>query len=192
MFSYPCVALDRTICLTPWCDHCRTGTSFERNHSRTRNAVRRISNLSCWKVAFGMFLSCSFSLIISDFFASQGFSTKMHLPTNRGFDYFYGFVSADEDYYTKRVSESRYYYDFRENMNLINASLVNNTHNAYLFETKAESIIKSHAKNYPTKPMFLYYAMQLIHWFVYFTCHCLVLDSCIFVLVGHGTHLRPI
>lgn len=93
-----------------------------------------------------------------------GYSTKYHLPPSRGFDYFYGFLSADEDYYTKQVSESGYYYDFHENYNVVNKSAINNTHNAYLFSNKASSIIKNHAKNYASTPMFLYYALQLIHW----------------------------
>jgi arylsulfatase B len=36
-------------------------------------------------------------------------------------------------------------------------------HAAYLFQMKAENIITEHAANYPDDPMFLYYAMQLIH-----------------------------
>lgn len=42
-------------------------------------------------------------------------------------------------------------------------------HNAYLFESKAESFIEEHYNTYPSegsdrKPFFLYYAMQLIHY----------------------------
>jgi len=91
-----------------------------------------------------------------------GTSTKQHLPTNRGFDYYYGYLSADEDYYSKRCSENGNFYDFHENENLV--QLDTTVHNAYLFQSKVESLIREHATNYQSTPMFLYYPLQLIHW----------------------------
>ena len=37
-------------------------------------------------------------------------------------------------------------------------------HNAFLLQSKAESVIKTHAINYPTTPLFLLYSMQLVHY----------------------------
>jgi arylsulfatase A-like enzyme len=36
-------------------------------------------------------------------------------------------------------------------------------HSAYIFEQKAEEMIVDHATSYPDTPMFLYYAVQLVH-----------------------------
>ena len=36
------------------------------------------------------------------------------------------------------------------------------THNGYVLERKAEEYIEYHASTYPHKPMFLYYALQVI------------------------------
>jgi len=91
-----------------------------------------------------------------------GRSTDYYFPTYRGFDYFYGYVEGYEDYWTKQ-------HDFSPNL-YENTTLVTNKaeldvalHTGYLFETKAEEVIKLHAANYPDTPMFLYYPMQLVH-----------------------------
>lgn len=109
-----------------------------------------------------------------------GKSTSQHLPTNRGFDYFYGFLDGDEDYYTKMTNSSGIdtpTLDLQVNDQLVTSEEEKDSslHSAYLFENKAEAVIASHAADYPSTPMFLYYAMQLIHWFVnnIFTLLCL-------------------
>jgi hypothetical protein len=89
-----------------------------------------------------------------------GFSTLQKTPTYRGFDSFYGFFTAGETYYTK-ISEQYPYVDFQNNSNLIDITNLTSTHSGYLFETEAENVIKYHVANYPSKPMFLYYALQV-------------------------------
>lgn len=120
-----------------------------------------------------------------------GKSTSQHLPTNRGFDSFYGYLDADEDYFTKKSSSagvSYPAYDLQTNDKLVStpSEMDSTLHNGYLFETKAEAAITSHAANYPNTPMFLYYAMQLIHWFVTHIYERIHVICCI---LGHGKEL---
>jgi arylsulfatase A-like enzyme len=91
-----------------------------------------------------------------------GFSTTMHNPTNRGFDFFYGYYSSFVDYWTK---EHNGYLDLQDGENLVtDAAATDKTkHNAYLMQEKFEEYVDYHAKTYPLKPMFMYYSTQLIH-----------------------------
>ena len=91
-----------------------------------------------------------------------GFSTKGHLPTNRGFDYFYGYLNGVIDYWNKQFEDI---VDLHENEFLVTnkEDTSSSLHAAYLFQNKAEAVIKNHAKSYPKTPMFLYYPTQLIH-----------------------------
>jgi arylsulfatase B/arylsulfatase I/J len=91
-----------------------------------------------------------------------GYSTADHIPSSRGFDYSYGYYNGFVDYWTKSFLD---YLDLHENGHLItNASEIDvNLHNGYLLEAKAEAVIADHASNFQDKPMFLYYALQLIH-----------------------------
>lgn len=41
--------------------------------------------------------------------------------------------------------------------------LSESTHTAYIFQDKVEAVLRDHAANYSDTPMFLYYAIQLIH-----------------------------
>ena len=91
-----------------------------------------------------------------------GFSTKAHLPTNRGFDYFYGYLNGVIDYWTKQFEDVM---DLHENEFIVTnkEDTSDSLHAAYLFQQKAEAVIKNHAKQYPKTPMFMFYPTQLIH-----------------------------
>jgi arylsulfatase A-like enzyme len=91
-----------------------------------------------------------------------GISTIQHWPTRRGFDSFYGFVNGDEDYWTKQYGV---HLDLQDDESLVtNADEIDSSlHNAYLLQMKAEEMIEDHNRNYSDQPMFMYYAMQLIH-----------------------------
>lgn len=91
-----------------------------------------------------------------------GQSSTNYFPTNRGFDYFYGFVNAYATYWDKTYDT---YVDIFENNEPVQdeAVLDKSYHSAYIYQNKAEEAIKSHAESYSDQPMFLYYAMQLNH-----------------------------
>lgn len=90
-----------------------------------------------------------------------GMSTPGHLPTNRGFDAFYGFLGDGVGYWDKKNGA---YVDLQDNENLVSSSaeLSSSLHNSILLQSKAESMIIEHATAFPDKPMFLYYATQLV------------------------------
>eukprot|EP00595_Chromulina_sp_UTEXLB2642_P000323 CAMPEP_0196761698 /NCGR_PEP_ID=MMETSP1095-20130614/1002_1 /TAXON_ID=96789 ORGANISM="Chromulina nebulosa, Strain UTEXLB2642" /NCGR_SAMPLE_ID=MMETSP1095 /ASSEMBLY_ACC=CAM_ASM_000446 /LENGTH=1008 /DNA_ID=CAMNT_0042111583 /DNA_START=472 /DNA_END=3501 /DNA_ORIENTATION=- len=92
----------------------------------------------------------------------MGFSTTSHLPSSRGFDYYYGYLNGFVDYWTKEYGG---YLDLHENTELVtdDDEISSDYHNGYLLQSKAEYAIADHATNYPNQPMFMYYAMQLIH-----------------------------
>eukprot|EP01035_Chromulina_nebulosa_P020599 gene20599-26708_t len=93
-----------------------------------------------------------------------GLSTLQHTPTYRGFDYFYGYLSGEINYWSK-ASQYEDYMDLMENSTIVSNGdeTSDKYHTAYLFADKAQAIIEKHATNYPDKPMFFYYALQLIH-----------------------------
>lgn len=95
-----------------------------------------------------------------------GLSSKEQYPLQRGFDYFYGFVNGYSAYWSKFApTYDKSYLDlFEDNDYVTNTDeLAHDYHAGYLFQKKAEGIIKQHAEEYEDTPMFLYYAMQLIH-----------------------------
>ena len=91
-----------------------------------------------------------------------GFTTNSKRPNYRGFDYFYGYSQAAIDYYTKYSGNSL---DLWENNVLVTntTELSNSLYSAYLWSQRAEKVIADHSMNYPSQPMFLYFASQLIH-----------------------------
>jgi Sulfatase len=91
-----------------------------------------------------------------------GYSTALHNPVYRGFDYFYGYYSSFLDYWTKTHNN---FLDLQEGTCLVtDKDEIDETyHSVYLFQAKAEEVISTHASTYPDKPMFLYYPTQLIH-----------------------------
>lgn len=91
-----------------------------------------------------------------------GWSTDSKTPYHRGFDYFYGFLGAKIDYWTKEFDN---FLDLRENDSTVTDEdeISEDLHTAYLYAKKAEEVIADHSKNYPDQPLFLYYGSQLIH-----------------------------
>ena len=92
-----------------------------------------------------------------------GFSTTMHLPTNRGFDYFYGHIGNAVDYWSKTNQEG--YLDLYEGIELVNDTyaLSSDTHVAILLEEKVEDKLIEHYNNYYDTPFFLYYSLPLMN-----------------------------
>ena len=91
-----------------------------------------------------------------------GFTTNSKRPNYRGFDYFYGYSQAKTDYYTKISGTSL---DLWENNALVTntTELSKNLYSAYLWSQHAEKVIADHSSNYASKPLFLYFASQLLH-----------------------------
>ncbi|XP_070188633.1 arylsulfatase B-like [Littorina saxatilis] len=85
-----------------------------------------------------------------------GFCDWKYTPTYRGFDTFYGFYNAAEDYYTHRAKKDGY--DFRDNEKVDWSA--NGTYSTHLFATRAQRIVRDHD---PDKPLFLYLSFQAVH-----------------------------
>ncbi|XP_025110942.1 arylsulfatase B-like isoform X2 [Pomacea canaliculata] len=85
-----------------------------------------------------------------------GFCNWNYTPTFRGFDSFYGFYNAREDYYNH--TGSRDAYDFRSNTSVEVAA--KGHYSADLFSAKVVEIIKSHD---PSRPLFIYLPFQSVH-----------------------------
>ncbi|KAL8592585.1 hypothetical protein ACOMHN_026515 [Nucella lapillus] len=85
-----------------------------------------------------------------------GFCNWKYTPTYRGFDSFYGFYSAAEDYYDHTVRGK--YYDFRNN-DQVDKSVIGQ-YSTQLFGDRAVRIINQHN---PSQPLFLYLSFQAVH-----------------------------
>jgi arylsulfatase A-like enzyme len=92
-----------------------------------------------------------------------GYSSDARTPLYRGFDRFYGYYNAYIDYWTKDYSE---YLDLQNEGSVENDTTLisSDYHAAYIFNDKVEQMIKDHAISYASTPMFLYYALQLVHY----------------------------
>lgn len=93
-----------------------------------------------------------------------GFHTWNHTPTFRGFESFFGYYSAREDYYTHSIRDR---YDLRRDTaprcgrgcSQI-AWQENGTYSTHLFAKEASRLIEEHDTS---NPLFLYLAFQAVH-----------------------------
>ncbi|PVD33642.1 hypothetical protein C0Q70_04900 [Pomacea canaliculata] len=84
-----------------------------------------------------------------------GFCNWKYTPTFRGFDSFYGYYNADEDYYRH---EHQGFLDFRLNEGVeMNDTGVYST---FAFSRRAQDILETHNTS---QPLFLYLAFQAVH-----------------------------
>lgn len=95
----------------------------------------------------------------------QGFYRKDCLPTRRGFDTYFGYLTGAETYYSHEsnvviqgLNFSRTALDFRDNENV--ARGYENVYSTNIFTQKAIDLITNHP---PKKPLFLYLALQSVH-----------------------------
>lgn len=87
-----------------------------------------------------------------------------YVPTRRGFDTFYGFYDALNDFYTHEVKALSATYkmkgvDFRDGE--VPVGDQNGVYSTALFTQRAERIITAH--DFSEKPLFLYFAHQALH-----------------------------
>ncbi|XP_040077395.1 arylsulfatase B-like [Ixodes scapularis] len=88
-----------------------------------------------------------------------GSFTKDFIPVRRGFDSFYGFYNADQDYYNKTLTEGEHTgYDFWLNEDI--HIYPNNRYSTHHYTERAVSLIRSHN---PSQPLFLYLSYQAPH-----------------------------
>ena len=92
-----------------------------------------------------------------------GFCSKNYLPTQRGFDTYFGYYTGSQDYYKhSRMSSTQprtVGYDFRENNTVYRDAA--GKYSAHVFAERASEIISSHSPR--SGPLFLYLAFQSVH-----------------------------
>jgi arylsulfatase B len=94
-----------------------------------------------------------------------GAATPCDLPTARGFDFFWGFTAAQEDFWSKQLpqkdrdnfrdftySDKYCYHGYDEDFD---------QYSTFFYRDKAVQIINSH--NFTDSPMFLYLPFQAVH-----------------------------
>ncbi|XP_077989344.1 arylsulfatase B-like [Glandiceps talaboti] len=85
-----------------------------------------------------------------------GFYKEACLPTHRGFDSFFGYLTGAEDYYTHIVENGK---DLRRNEIEV-ATNYSGQYSAMIFTKEAQKIIQTHNSE---KPLFLYLPFQSVH-----------------------------
>lgn len=92
-----------------------------------------------------------------------GMSSFNYTPTFRGFDFFHGFYTGGEDYFTHQTSGYDMHLDASPNCGT-GCSIVdwdsNGVYSTHLFTTAAQQLISQHD---PATPMFMYLAYQAVH-----------------------------
>ena len=90
----------------------------------------------------------------------QGFYKKAYIPTERGFDYHFGYWTGAVNYFDRTSLESCWGIDFRENENVANLSQYQGQYSTEIYTKKAVDLILNHKQD---KPLFLYLAHQAVH-----------------------------
>lgn len=87
-----------------------------------------------------------------------GFYKKECLPTSRGFDSYYGYLTGSENYYTHHCCDRYCGFDLRDNLTKVTDQMGH--YSTHLFARKAIDVVKNHDEK---KPLFLYVALQSVH-----------------------------
>jgi len=96
-----------------------------------------------------------------------GYCNDSYIPTNRGFDHFYGFYLGSVDYWSHRTSEKGPYgtgkyngFDFRDDGEKVEGEGIDGVYTSVLFKERLDKIITEHDAS---DPMYMYLAFQLPH-----------------------------
>ncbi|XP_060585574.1 arylsulfatase J-like [Ruditapes philippinarum] len=90
-----------------------------------------------------------------------GFFKKEYMPTYRGFDSFFGFLTGHMDYFTHIALHQKYHgYDLREDLEPADVNKYNGRYSTHMFTERVVDILQKHNK---TQPLFLYVPFQAPH-----------------------------